>query len=530
MSKYLYGAAVQGIQGFIFATNTLRDVVGASELVAQICDELFDEFRGTKKNDVEYANGTSVLKAAGNIKFIFDTKEACEKAVRNFPKKVFTEAPGITLSQAVVELKDGDIDANFKQAVDELEAKLRACRNRQPTPVTLGLMGIERSRQTGMPVEFHEGAGHDDAATFKKNKCADKAKSKLVEANFGEKVDSEKLSQNINDYTKKGNSWIAIIHIDGNGLGQIVSKIGSDRATFSDFSITLDEACKQAALEAFQKVEFDYGLLEDKKKAIPIRPIVLSGDDHTLICRADLAVPYVLQFLDSFEKQTRAKDKGGKLNAKALDAAGLKNLTACAGIAFIKSSYPYYYGYNLAESLCEQAKKDAKKEEFMAANGNMAPSCLMFHKVQDSFVESFSDIAERELTPAPGLSWCAGPYYLDVDFANKHNRLTIKNLLFDSAWLDSKLPEGADKDEQSDNLPDPKKANATKSTLRRWLSAMHRDKSEAEQLKARMKDINGRDKLIWDFFDRLTEEKDRDGKKVYQAYDVLSLHSVTYGN
>ena len=33
MTKYLYGASVQGIQDFIFKTNRLKDIVGASEIV-----------------------------------------------------------------------------------------------------------------------------------------------------------------------------------------------------------------------------------------------------------------------------------------------------------------------------------------------------------------------------------------------------------------------------------------------------------------------------------------------------------------
>lgn len=32
-NKYIYGASIQGIQGFIFSTNSLKDVVGGSELL-----------------------------------------------------------------------------------------------------------------------------------------------------------------------------------------------------------------------------------------------------------------------------------------------------------------------------------------------------------------------------------------------------------------------------------------------------------------------------------------------------------------
>ena len=97
MSRYLYGAAVQGIQDFIFKTNELKHIIGASELVEQICTKAFDEYAKP---------GESVVRAAGNIKVIFDNEEDCRNAVREFPKKVMTMAPGITISQAVVPLDD----------------------------------------------------------------------------------------------------------------------------------------------------------------------------------------------------------------------------------------------------------------------------------------------------------------------------------------------------------------------------------------------------------------------------------------
>ena len=41
-NKYIYGASIQGIQGFIFSTNSLKDIVGGSELVEKICTTLFE--------------------------------------------------------------------------------------------------------------------------------------------------------------------------------------------------------------------------------------------------------------------------------------------------------------------------------------------------------------------------------------------------------------------------------------------------------------------------------------------------------
>ena len=39
--KWLYGASVQGIQGYIFQTNKLKDVIGVSELVKDLCETNF---------------------------------------------------------------------------------------------------------------------------------------------------------------------------------------------------------------------------------------------------------------------------------------------------------------------------------------------------------------------------------------------------------------------------------------------------------------------------------------------------------
>ena len=43
-NNYLYGLTVQGIQSYIFETNKLKEIIGASEIVEQLCTTWFDDF------------------------------------------------------------------------------------------------------------------------------------------------------------------------------------------------------------------------------------------------------------------------------------------------------------------------------------------------------------------------------------------------------------------------------------------------------------------------------------------------------
>ena len=207
MKKYLYGAAVQGIQDFIFRTNDLDQIMGASALVERICTSAFEG----------YAEGGSiVVMAAGNVKCIFDDKDACSKAVLEFPKKVMCMAPGITISQAVVEFEDGD----FKAAVEKLEKKLKVQRNKPQKNILAGLIGIKRANNTGFPVVEVLGKRFLDESTKAKIDC--KNKKELCRKSFGDGFNME-LPSKAEDIKGK-NDWVAVIHADGNGLSRILPK------------------------------------------------------------------------------------------------------------------------------------------------------------------------------------------------------------------------------------------------------------------------------------------------------------------
>ena len=469
MTKYLYGASVQGIQGYIFATNELKQIVGASEIVEQVCTTLFS------KNFA--ADAQPVVTAAGNIKHIFSDKTALEKAVRLFPKKVAEKAPGITVSQAVVTM-DGDY-ADFGCAVNELEHRLMTQRNRPMKSLTTGLMAIERSRKTGLPAVEVSGGEYVDECTKKKTEAlaSNDTILKLMKNLTGENVSVRNVALNIKDLTGQ-NDWIAVIHADGNGLGEVVARVGDDPDKLRDFSLNLDNATKAAAQTAYANIgRFSFKL--------PIRPVVLSGDDLTVICRADIAIEFVSGFLKAFEEKTE-KLIGHKL-------------TACAGIAFIKSSYPFYYGYNLAETLCAEAKKDAKSPEMRRKDG-LAPSCLMMHNVQSSFIEDWAEIERKELTTKNGGSYIFGPYYLD----EQTDRWTVDKL-----------------QSEASRLTDGKDGNAAKTDIREWMTLMADNEGLAEQKANRVNAI-GLPK-VKSSFNEATKGVKRGGKWRYPAYDILSL-------
>jgi hypothetical protein len=172
-------------------------------------------------------------------------------------------------------------------------------------------------------------------------------------------------------------------------------------------------------------------------------------------------------------------------------------LTACAGIAFIKSSYPFYYGYELAEDLCSSAKGDAKNSVEIKEGKRLPQSCFMFHKVQDSFVEGYKDMVERELKPCEGVSFQFGPYYLK----EKEGKWTIEKLLDKVKYLESE------------------KGNAIKSHLRNWLTLLHDDKNLADQKLQRLKSLLSEKDVKY-------VESITNNTAACPVYDMLAINTV----
>jgi hypothetical protein len=522
MTKYLYGASIQGIQSFIFQTNKLKEIVGGSELVEEICTDLFYEFIGS-----DGKNENVIISAAGNIKYIAD-QETCQKLVRDFPKKILEVAPGVTVSQAVIKIDDS---LPLSDLINSLEEKLKTERNKPIIPLEIGFMGLERARRTGgvavanktkkgKTVAFCESTLKKDSAVDKKSDSfSESSHTKLFRKISGLSEKPKEITLEIEELCKgHSNSWIAVVHADGNGLGNILRVMGeklknadfkTSKDAFRKFSLALENATEAAAQAAFWKV-FSSQDAFTSEGSYPIRPIICGGDDLTFIIRADLALEFTEIFLKEFEEKT-------KIEFQVLEEFGIADfsdgITACAGIAYIKESYPLHYALNLAESLCKDAKKLVKERHPLRPNG-IPESALAFYKVQESFTDKLSILRERTLRvnhEGKLLDYYFGPYLLN-DIAKLNERLKI-------------LKHAADAQDESKAI----------GKIRRIVSDSYKDFAVALFNLDRMKFINKNlfkqlnleDDLK--IFSRLADAKGEKLEEKSQLLDLITLHGFRYG-
>lgn len=469
MSYYLYGASVQGIQEFIFKTNKLQEIVGASEIVKSVAIE-FEKISGYEKG-----HKNILLNAAGNVKAVFETKEACEKVVLEFSKIVQQQAYGITISQAVVAF-EGDV----KNHINALEKKLKIQRNRPSIPLDSSINILALAPSTAKPVTKY-------VSIQKKETPLDKA-TEQKRAAYELWLNSEEKSKNreyknISDFSN-GKNKIAVIHADGNGLGQLIPKLD---IPLRDFSKKLDDATTKAFNSA-------------RDESMKIREVILGGDDLTVICNANDALKFTKRFLENFENETE----------KAFGKA--KKLTACAGIAYCNEKYPFHYGIDLAEVLCGETKKHAKK-----INEDLAPSSLMFHNIQSANFQSWDKFIEDELiitNDEQSIRCDFGPYYVSE-------------------------PNQPHIDKLQNSLEAYKCTGSPISRLRSWLSELHKSSVGAQNMLERINEVTAQsgkwsckimDRNLENLYTGLSNETlivSKDGEEKTPIYDILQILSAT---
>lgn len=225
-----------------------------------------------------------------------------------------------------------------------------------------------------------------------KRDAAEAGRSRMQRAALGEGQERlrYRLPRNLTEVEEiEGVEWLAIVHLDGNGLGGVFAKFSevSGASNADDylqelrrFSEAVDRATKQAFRHAVRVVGevWSQNFLSDKvRPVLPLVPLVLGGDDLTLALEGRLAIRFAREFLLAFE-QASADDQVISNVARRRQDFPAPYLAACAGIAIVKPHFPFYDAYGL----CEQLLRRAKTVKHHA--GQAACSAIDFHVLRDS--------------------------------------------------------------------------------------------------------------------------------------------------
>ena len=197
-------------------------------------------------------------------------------------------------------------------------------------------------------------------------------------------------------------SKVAVIHIDGNGVGAVMRRLGEtmDRVDEDDFSLavgcsrgdadalrrfvlTVNDRLDRAVTEAFAKAwadvakwaEDDAGPAKRRGIVVPVVPVILGGDDVTVFTSGDYALPFAAAYLERYERATESDVLLRHLGREK----GTGPMTAAAGVAVVRRDFPFHVAYNLAERLVDEAKKVGKAQQPVR-------STLTYHALFDSSV------------------------------------------------------------------------------------------------------------------------------------------------
>jgi hypothetical protein len=355
--SWLYRYEARGIQGYILASERLVEMACASDVVEHVGERARERLRATGDR------GREVMVAAGSGTFVFDDEASLQSFAAEWPVELDERAPGLLVLQAWTEITDGH-PAALARVLEQLEAQ----RNRPPVALPEAGPFVARASRTGRPAVAREnGVLVDGATRAKLSRSGDKLHVRMHEL-FKER---RPFATDLNQY---GEGYLAVIHADGNGVGRKIVEDVSRRPLTEQqaFSQGLSQATVTAARHALQAISPGFPAKGD----LPFRPLVVGGDDLTVITRAADAFRFTRAYLDHFEQATEATPAVGRL-------------TAAAGICFVRSGHPFSAAHGIAEGLCQAAKR--------AGRGAAAESSLAFFRVTTSHAGTLDDLRRDEL-------------------------------------------------------------------------------------------------------------------------------------
>lgn len=417
---------LKGIQSFIFQVPRLKHIVGGSALI-----DLFDH---ETVPQLARRNGWKLIASAGG-KGAFQVSG--------------DEAAGVIQNALIAEAHSIGADIRFGLDEDFTEAALNARRLYCFLPTPNELDG-HPCPESGLYPSNGKGA-------HRVIKRRDWSKGESIARRFEDRlkpalegVKNPVFARDVDDTSRDGlaghralgsrNRW-AVICMDGNDMGsqfRAMKDIGiPDEAMctwLERMSAELDECSTAACVAGMNRVLEEWardpgvarslkqGKLtnSDGETVVPLRPLVVGGDDIAVLCHAKYAAEFVLAASRKFtdESEVRAKRAHAQSGVDLWPGTN-GSLTISAGILYCGTTMPLASAIPYTETLLASAKSKGRQAARKDSPRAPVPPCVDFEAVTETLLDHPLARRKRDLT------------FLDGDLGNVQVELTQRPYTLD---------------------------------------------------------------------------------------------------
>ena len=410
-------------QRYIFGSNRLMENIGGSYLVAMATEQwvLQTVYEKIDKHNVRPTKGGAyeidpnrhfekdglmlevLVAGGGNSILLGRDQETVATFLTHYSRRLLKDAPDIPIYTAQHTFAWEENPAGLATAIGTLMGPVadEAKRTRPHSQQLLGMGVTVACRATGLPaVQMSQPVSSDDspypisAEIAAKHRVADRDRLN-DKASLADHYLRRELPIDETKYRYPGDfddmvarqgeaNYIAIVHADGDGIGDRLKALGSDenwsnrhyiekrRAFSNDLKMATRQALRATLASLTKKLHDDsdrgekgdrlrwfYGdeemLVELKATReggnqfyLPFRPIISGGDDITFVCDGRIGLALALNYVNAFKQAT--------------DQLMGHPISASVGVSIVRTHYPFARAYNLAEELMEHAKQERKQE------------------------------------------------------------------------------------------------------------------------------------------------------------------------
>jgi hypothetical protein len=449
MSYVLSVVDTAGIQNYIFGSNRLRENVGASEHVLRATtDWVWETLKqehlrvnwqpgeqprdDDKKIEHDDLDAEVIYAGGGNALILFKDGGTAQSWARQLSKKALTDAPGMTVLVAHSEPFDwqaGGSDLAYR-VEDLFELRLDQLKRTRVTSTPLLGLGVTATCQsTGLvatEVDSIDQIRVSREVAAKTSVLNDaKARFRVLLQDYNHLGFELPVQLDDLNPTKGERSYIAVVHADGNGIGTRFKTIWQGKTNrdgvtaVRHLSDNLARLASTALRRALSGLVTPTSLIKPygDRGIFPVRPLIYGGDDLTFVCDGYVGVGLAARYLHEFEKYSK-------------ELVG-EPLTAAAGVAIVKTHYPFARAYALSEALNKQAKRLSRDV-----------STLDWHVAMSGTLADIHEIRLREYTVGAGDLAMRPVYLQDIpedkateDWRTWHNvEHIIHSFQTDDTW------------------------------------------------------------------------------------------------